>query len=125
VKEEYEVALKGPKTILLIIISILGLLGLVILGQLGNHMEVAVPIFFAVLLPFVVPYFLSTNYPKIAGWLLILEGTIPILYFLLNLFNPIQVYGDTIIFFFGKFFLLLIPVSLGIWMIIAIRKIQT
>ena len=123
-KEEYEVALKGPKTILLCFILFLGIIGLALLNQLGNHMDVAGPVYFAVLFSFVVPYFLCKNYPKIAGWLLILEGIIPIHIFLLILFNPYPIFGIPSKIIIGISLFLLIPMISGIWMINAIRKVS-
>lgn len=123
-KEEYKEALRVPKAILLCYILLLVIIGLALINQLGNHMEVAVPVYFVVLLSFIVPYFLSTNYPKIAGWLLILEGLVPIHIFLLILFNPYPIFGIPSKIVIGINLFLLMPMISGTWMINAIRKVH-
>ena len=122
--EELKNAIGGPKTSLLVIILLIGIPGLVILGELGNHLDAAFMIYLYSLLPFIVPYFLSMYYPKIAGWLLILEGILPILYFSLTLLSPSPRYENSIIILLVIALPLSILASIGIWMIVAIRKIQ-
>jgi hypothetical protein len=122
-KKEYKEVLWGPRTFLLGIILVLGLPGLVIISMLGDHMVEAFLPYIAALLPFIVPYYLSLNYPKIAGWLLILEGIIAIHIFLLILLNPYPIFGIPRNIIIGISLFLLIPMISGIWMINAIRKI--
>jgi hypothetical protein len=124
-KKDYKEVLWGPRAFLLGIILVLGLPGLVIISMLGDHMIEAFLPYIAALLPFIVPYYLSLNYPKIAGGLLILEGLIPILYFLVKLLSTFPINFESIILTSLIIIPLLIPVSIGMWMILAIRKIQT
>lgn len=83
-QKEINDELWGPRYFLMGIIILLGLIGTGLINRLGNHLEVAVPIFFIALLPFVVPYILSYYYPVVAGWILILEVAIPFLFFIVK-----------------------------------------
>lgn len=116
-------ALRIPRGLLLGIIIVLLIFGLSVLFRLGNHQDAGIPILFFALLPYVIPYFLSFNYPIIAGGILIFEGTIFTLLFIMIQFYSVYSNDKEFNLTLG-FFLLLLTIFLGIWMIVITRKFR-